>query len=34
MKRHISADMAAIIIAGSSIMGLLIGVALGLNSLV
>lgn len=34
MKRHISADMAAIIIAGASIMGLLIGVALGLNSLV
>ncbi len=34
MKRHISADLAAIIIAGASIMGLLIGVALGLNSLV
>lgn len=34
MKRHISADMAAIIIAGASIMGLLLGVALGLNSLV
>lgn len=34
MKRHISADMAAIIIAGLSIMGLLIGVALGLYSLV
>ncbi len=34
MKRHISADMAAIIIAGASIKGLLIGVALGLNSLV
>lgn len=34
MKRHISADTAAIIIAGSSIMGLLIGVALGLYSLV
>lgn len=34
MKRNISADMAAIMIAGASIMGLLIGVALGLNSLV
>ncbi len=34
MKRHISADMAAIIIAGASIIGLLIGVALGLYSLV
>lgn len=34
MKRHISADLAAIIIAGASIMGLLIGVVLGLNSLV
>lgn len=34
MKRQISADMAAIIIAGLSIMGLLIGVALGLYSLV
>lgn len=34
MKRHISADMAAIIIAGGSIIGLLLGVALGLYSLV
>lgn len=33
MKRKISADMAAIIIAGSSIFGLLIGVGLGLWSL-
>lgn len=34
MQRHISADMAAIMIAGASIMGLLIGVALGLYSLI
>lgn len=34
MKRHISADMAAIMITGVSIIGLLIGVALGLYSLV
>lgn len=34
MKRYISADMAAIIIAGATIIGLLIGVALGLYSLV
>lgn len=34
MKRHISADMAAIMIAGACIVGLLIGVALGLYSLV
>lgn len=34
MKRHISADMAAIMITGASIFGLLMGVALGLNSLV
>lgn len=33
MKRHISADMAAIMITGASIFGLLIGVALGLLSL-
>ena len=34
MKRKISADMAAIVIAGACIVGLLIGVALGLSSLV
>ncbi len=34
MKRHISAGMAAIMITGASIIGLLIGVALGLYSLV
>lgn len=34
MKRHISADMAAVMITGASIIGLLIGVALGLYSLV
>lgn len=34
MQRHISADMAAIMITGASIIGLLIGVALGLYSLV
>lgn len=34
MKRNISADMAAIMITGSIIIGLLIGVALGLYSLV
>ncbi len=34
MKRYISADMAAIIITGAIIIGLLIGVALGLYSLV
>ncbi len=33
MKRHISADMAAIMIAGACIVGLFIGVALGLLSL-
>lgn len=33
MKRRISADMVAIMIAGSIIIGLLIGVALGLWSL-
>lgn len=33
MKRYISADMAAIMIAGACIVGLLIGVALGLLSL-
>lgn len=34
MKRRISADMAAIMISGACIVGLLIGVALGLYSLV
>ncbi|AER21114.1 hypothetical protein SSUST1_0728 [Streptococcus suis ST1] len=34
MKRYISADMAAIMITGAIIIGLLIGVALGLYSLV
>ncbi|CYU27322.1 Uncharacterised protein [Streptococcus suis] len=34
MKRYISADMAAIMITGATIFGLLIGVALGLYSLV
>ncbi len=34
MKRHISADMAAIMITGATIFGLLIGVTLGLYSLV
>lgn len=34
MKRYISADMVAIMIAGACIVGLLIGVALGLYSLV
>lgn len=34
MKRNISVDMAAIMIAGACIVGLLIGVALGLYSLV
>lgn len=33
MKRHISADMAAIMITGATIFGLLIGVALGLWNL-
>lgn len=33
MKRHISADMAAIMITGATIFGLLIGVALRLLSL-
>ncbi len=33
MKRYISADMAAIMITGAIIVGLLIGVALGLLSL-
>ncbi len=33
MKRRILADMAAIMIAGACIVGLLIGVALGLLSL-
>ncbi len=32
MKRYISADMAAIMITGACIVGLLIGVALGLYS--
>lgn len=34
MKHKISADMAAIMISGACIVGLLIGVALGLYSLV
>lgn len=34
MKHKISADIAAIMIAGACIVGLLIGVALGLYSLV
>ncbi len=34
MKRNISADVAAIVITGACIVGLLIGVALGLYSLV
>lgn len=34
MKRNVSADMAAIMITGAIIFGLLIGVALGLYSLV
>lgn len=34
MKRHISSDMAAIMITGATIFGLLIGVALGLYNLV
>lgn len=34
MKRYISADMAVIMITGAIIIGLLIGVALGLYSLV
>ncbi|AER19035.1 Uncharacterised protein [Streptococcus suis] len=34
MKRNVSADMAAIMITGVIIIGLLIGVALGLYSLV
>ncbi len=34
MKRYISADMVAIMITGAIIIGLLIGVALGLYSLV
>lgn len=34
MKRYISADRAAIMITGAIIIGLLIGVALGLYSLV
>lgn len=34
MKRRISADMAAIMITGAIIIGLLIGVTLGLYSLV
>lgn len=34
MKRYISADMAAIMITGAIIIGLLTGVALGLYSLV
>lgn len=34
MKRNVSADMAAITITGAIIFGLLIGVALGLYSLV
>ncbi|CYV25436.1 Uncharacterised protein [Streptococcus suis] len=34
MKRYISADIAAIMIAESCIVGLFIGVALGLYSLV
>lgn len=33
MKRYISADMAAVMITGAIIFGLLIGVALGLWSL-
>lgn len=33
MKRHISADLAAIMITGATIFGLLIGVALGLWNL-
>lgn len=33
MKRHISADTAAIMITGATIFGLLIGVALGLWNL-
>lgn len=34
MKRYISADMVAVMITGAIIFGLLIGVALGLYSLV
>lgn len=34
MKRYISADMVAVMITGEIIFGLLIGVALGLYSLV
>lgn len=34
MKRYFSVDRAAIMIAGACIVGLLIGVALGLYSLV